>query len=187
MNPSDPSGMKLPELDAVARGLRAAGAAVDPSELHGSLCGYVAGGGGIAGDSWLDRLQVDVEVQPDAGGALDDLRTVTLGQFAAHDFGLELLIPPDEAPLSERVDGLVAWCRGFLGGFGLAAPPPGVFSEESTEALGDLGRIAASDMGYEDSESDEEALAELVEFARVAALLMHGDCVRGAERRRRAN
>jgi uncharacterized protein YgfB (UPF0149 family) len=47
-----------------------------------------------------------------------------------------------------------------------------------------MGRIAASDLAYEDSEADENALAEIVEFVRVAALLLHGDCVQGAQRKR---
>jgi uncharacterized protein YgfB (UPF0149 family) len=176
----------LPDPSDVALALRAAGAVVDPSELHGALCGFIAGGGRVRTD-WLHRLQIEVDEEPAPGTTLDDLRVVTVAQFEADDFGLQLLMPADDAPLPGRAEGLVAWCRGFLGGFGLAAPPPGVFSAESTEALQDLGRIAASESGEEDSETEEAALAELVEFARVAALLMHGDCVRGAQRRRRAN
>jgi len=187
MSPSDPSGLPLPDVFAVERDLRATGAAVDPCELHGSLCGFVAGGGRLESPGWLGKLQIDADDQPAPGGALDDLRVVTLEQFAAGDFGFELLLPPDEAPMAQRVDALVAWCRGFLGGVGLAAPAAGVFSDESTEALGDLGRIAQSELGCDDSEADEEALAEIVEFARVAALLMHGDSQRAAERRRRVN
>ena len=176
----------LPACSDVAQALHAAAVAVDPSELHGSLCGFVAGGGRPGAD-WLHSLQIEAAEEPAAGSILDDVRVITAAQFEAGDFSLQLLMPDEDAPLPERAEGLVAWCRGFLGGFGLAAPPAGVFSSESTEALQDLGHIAASEPADEDSESEEAALAELVEFARVAALLMHGDCARGAEKRRRAN
>jgi uncharacterized protein YgfB (UPF0149 family) len=175
---------ELPDNAAVAGALHDAGLAIDPSELHGSLCGYVSGGGRGDGDDWLQRLELDAERVPASGGALDGLRTVTLAQFAAQDFDFQLLLPADDAPLAERADALVDWCRGFLGGFGLASPASDALSDEAAEALEDIGRIAASDLAYDGSEADESALAEIVEFVRVAALLLHGDCVDGAHRRR---
>ncbi len=60
-------------------------------------------------------------------------------------------------------------------------------SEDATEALSDIGRIAASDISYEDPEADEQALEEVVEFIRVAALLLHSDCVLGPRHRRKLN
>lgn len=179
---------ELPDNAAVAGALRDAGLAIDPSELHGSLCGYVSGGGRGDGDDWLQRLELDAERAPgsddaSAGGTLDALRAVTLAQFAAQDFDFQILLPADDAPLAERADALVDWCRGFLGGFGLAAPASDALSDEAAEALDDLGRIAASDLAYDGSEADESALAEIVEFVRVAALLLHGDCVDGAQRK----
>jgi len=175
---------ELPDNATVAGALRDAGLAIDPSELHGSLCGYVSGGGRGDGDDWLQRLELDAERVPATGETLDALRTVTLAQFAAQDFDFQILLPDDDAPLAERADALVDWCRGFLGGFGLAAPTSDALSEEAAEALEDIGRIAASDLAYDGSEADETALAEIVEFVRVAALLLHGDCVDGAHRRR---
>ena len=71
--------------------------------------------------------------------------------------------------------------------FGLAAGAKPPLSEESVEALGDTARIAASDPSYEDPEADEEALEEVTEFIRVAALLLHSDCVLGPRHRRKLN
>ena len=85
--------------------------------------------------------------------------------------------------MSERGEALVAWCRGFLGGVGLAGLEP-LLGEEAREALGDVAKIAESQVSYEDPESDEEALAEIEEFVRVAALLIHGDCLAARQRQR---
>ena len=84
----------------------------------------------------------------------------------------------------DRSSGLFDWCRGFLGGFGLAAGANPPLSEESTEALGDLARLAAASPQDDGDEDDEAAMIEIEEFVRVAALLLHGDCAMGARHRR---
>lgn len=178
----------LPDEAALTRALRDAGLAVDAAELHGALCGFVAGGGHAEGADWLQRLQVD-DGRDDAGdaGAIAAMRAATLASFADGDCDLDLLLPDDEAPLADRVDALLAWCRGFLGGFGLAGAPGAALSAESSEALADFGRIAASEFGCNDSEEDEDAFAEIVEFVRVVPMLIHADCVGSAQRRRKAH
>jgi uncharacterized protein len=45
-------------------------------------------------------------------------------------------------------------------------------------------RFAAAPPQEEGDQEDEDALAEIEEFVRVAALLLHGDCVLAARHRR---
>ena len=89
--------------------------------------------------------------------------------------------------LAERSGALFEWCRGFLGGFGLAAGKSPPLSEEGTEALADLARLAAATPQEEGDQDDEDALAEIEEFVRVAALLLHGDCVLAPRHRQQFN
>jgi uncharacterized protein YgfB (UPF0149 family) len=190
MSTGDPSRhasqeAELPDRGAVMAAMREAGLSADPSELHGSLCGYLCGGGRCDARDWIEQLALEIDRPPEAGDALDDLRAATTTQLSTDDFGFELLLPDEDAPLAERGDAMVAWCRGFLGGFGLAAPESAALSATAAEALQDIGNIAASDLSYEDSDADEDALAEIVEFVRVAALLLHGDCANHAQRKRR--
>lgn len=181
----EPQEADLPDHRAVAAAMLEAGLSTDPSELHGSLCGYLCGGGRCDARNWIDRLALETDRTPASGDPLDALRTATTAQLSAENFGFELLLPDEDAPLAERGDAMVAWCRGFLGGFGLAAPESTAFSAVAAEALQDIGNIAASDLSYEESDADEDALAEIVEFVRVAALLLHGDCAENLQRKRR--
>jgi uncharacterized protein len=153
---------------------------VDACELHGSLCGYLSGGGRASPADWLQRLALDVAASdvPAADSALQRLFDATRAEFDDDELGFELLLPDDEAPLEQRADALISWCRGFLGGFGLASGEHPPLSPESAEALEDLGKIAGSALAYDDPEADEDALAEVSEYVRVAALLLHGDCNR---------
>jgi len=158
------------DADALALG-------VDASELHGSLCGYLCGGGQSARSDWLARLAIegDAGSVPVEDSALDRLYQVSGGQLGDPSLGFEMLLPDEDAPLEERAEALLAWCRGFLGGFGLAAGAEPALGEDAAEALEDLSRIAASSVSLEDSDADEDSLMEISEFVRVAAMLLYGD------------
>ncbi|MCD9006747.1 UPF0149 family protein [Luteimonas sp. XNQY3] len=176
----------LAEIDAEIRHLHLA---TPGSELHGGLSGWLAGGGDdIAG--WLAPVLADTALPaPATGSALDRLRVATAAQLEDGDFTFALLLPEDGEPLSVRSAALFDWCRGFLGGFGLAAGERASLSEEGNEALADLARLAAAqpDPDDEDDTVEEDALTEIEEFVRVAALLLHGDAALGPRHRNRLN
>jgi len=179
---------ELPEVLAVQEESRKLGLAASVAELHGGLCGWLAAGGEDV-PAWTARVLADDSLQaPAPGGALDQLRQVSAAQLADRDFAFELLLAEDGAPLAVRADALFEWCRAFLGGFGLAARGRPQLSEEGEEALQDLARLAqASSNDFDRADEDEVALAEIEEFVRVAALLLHGDCVLGPRYRQRLN
>lgn len=173
----------LPPYAAVAEQIVALSLSVDPSELHGSLCALRCGN--LPRANWLaEAMGDDAVALPPGDSPLGRLDAATVEQLGEADFGLELLLPEDDAPVDQRGEALVSWCRGFLGGVGLAGIEPRL-GEEAREALGDVARIAESDVNYEDPEADEDALIELEEFVRVVALLIHGDCLAAAHDRKR--
>ena len=183
----DPLQERNPTLDEVAQACRPIGIAVAPPELHGALCGWLAGGGVDSAD-WLASVMADESMPAEtAGGALAQLRKATSAQMAGRELDLELLLAGDDRSLAERSGSLFSWCRGFLGGFGLAAGKNPPLSEESKEALADIAKFAAATPQEDGDEEDEAAMVELEEFVRVAALLIHGDCVLGPSHRQRFN
>ncbi|HBK47403.1 MAG TPA: YecA family protein [Xanthomonadaceae bacterium] len=179
---------QLPDAIAVQEEGRQLGLAATAAELHGGLCGWLAGGGVDALD-WPARIMADPSLpEPAAQGALDRLRQATVTQLEDRDFAFELLLAEDGAPLAARTDALFDWCRAFLGSFGLASGTRPALSEEGEEALQDLARLAqASSEDFDSADEDETALSEIEEFVRVAALLLHGDCVLGPRYRQRLN
>ena len=170
------------QLDALIMRLRLG---TDASELHGSLCGYLAGGGSLRGTSVLAALQLDGEVDaPEADDAalLRKLARQCETDLADPELGFEPLLPDDDRPLVERTEALVEWCRGFLGGFGLAgAPAHATLSDEAQEILRDLGTIAGSAFEFQNEDEDEDALIEVQEFVRVGALLLHTECTASSD------
>ena len=177
----------LPAPAEVDTAVRQSGLAVDPSELHGALCGWLAAGGAGSPD-WLAHVLADDAIPAvTAGSTLDRLRGASADQLEDRSFDFELLLPDGDAPLSIRSGALFDWCRGFLGGFGLAAGTSPPLSDEGSEALADIAKLAAATPQDDGDEEDEAALAEIEEFVRVAVLLIHGDCVLATRHRQQFN
>ncbi|GAB3379579.1 UPF0149 family protein [Lysobacter fragariae] len=177
----------LPAASAIETEIRRLNLALSVAELHGGLCGWLAGGG-ASNREWLAQVMADPAVQPVADGSpLDQLRLASAAQLADRSFDFELMLPDADTSLSERSGALFDWCRGFIGGFGLSAGASAPMSEDSSEALADLARLAAAQPQDDGDEEDEEALVEIEEFVRVAVLLLHGDCVLAVQHRQKFN
>ena len=183
---SSPAGV-MPDPGAIDAEIARFSLATSAAELHGALCGWLAGGGANVRE-WPARVLADDELEtPPEGSPLDELRRATAAQLADRSFDFELLLPDADASLAERSGALFDWCRGFLGGFGLAAGANPPISDESREALGDLAKLAAAAPQEEGDEEDESALMEIEEFVRVVTLLLHGDCVLAPQHRQQFN
>jgi uncharacterized protein len=165
------------ELDDIVVHLRLAASA---SEVHGSLCGFLAGNGHLGRRPLLEVLHLDageVKVSPPDQAVLDQLVRQSEAELADPELGFEPMLPADDRPLPERADALVEWCRGFLGGFGLNGPEAhGKVSDEGREILRDLGNIAAAQLDFGNEEEDEDALIEVHEFVRMGAMLLFTEC-----------
>jgi len=109
------------------------------------------------------------------GPALTQLRK----ELASDNMDFQLLLPTSDRPLEERTRCLAHWCSGFLAGFGAASPT--IRSEEAGDALRMVEQIARAATDPEsDQESEEGAYTELVEFVRVAILMLREECRAGA-------
>jgi uncharacterized protein YgfB (UPF0149 family) len=165
------------ELDAT---LVQAQLGVGASDLHGSLAGYLSGGGRAGPRDFLEALQLesgDAHVGDQAHAVLERLYRACLNALDDPELGFEPLLPGEDRALDERADALVEWCRGFLGGFGLAGGARHRLSADGSEILRDFGTIAASPLAVDSAhaDDDERALVEVIEFVRVGSLLLHAE------------
>ena len=141
------------------------------SELHGSLTGYLCAGGHADAGDWLDRLEITPGVEGAAADPLlRDLFERARAQFAGDPAQVKPLLPA--APLAQRAQALVEWCRGFLGGFGLGGGAAGAhLPAEGAEILGDLGTIAGTRLQRGDA--DDTSFGEVLAFVQTAVALLH--------------
>lgn len=161
----------------VEQALAAIGAVVGAAEAQGLLCGMLSAPGKAGKAEWIAQVLADTSPSGDAAKAcLEALVAVyerTEKQLDNLDMDLELLLPSDTVPVAERAQALGRWCEGFLVGVGLGGLKQSTpLAADVAEALRDLGNISRVEVEAAEGEENEEAYAELVEFVRVAAMLV---------------
>lgn len=148
---------------------------VDGAEIHGIICGMLAGGMTVDDQSWLEAL-ADVVNQGDAfapelSDMIVNVYNQVCQQFIEPDFALALCLPDDAAPINERGQALMQWVQGFLLGFGLHQADLTKCSDDVKEALEDFSQIARMDEQMPENEESEQALFEVMEYVRISAML----------------
>ncbi len=107
---------------------------------------------------------------------LQDLAARTRARINGPELGFELFLPADDRPLRERAVGVHEWTRGFLFGLGLAGVDAQRLAPQTREAFDDLLEVTRMDLNdLDDDEANEQALSDVSEFVRVAALLLYED------------
>lgn len=162
---ADSAPESVAETHAVITGLICARPRQDEEELATHLAALQVG-------DWTSERILD-----QLGPALNLLKQ----ELASEDMDFRLLLPTEDRSLDERTRCLAHWCSGFLTGFGAASPT--IRSDEASDALRMVEQIArAATDSDADQETEEGAYLELVEFVRVAVLMLREECLAGAAR-----
>lgn len=143
-----------------------------PSQAHGIICGMLCGQ--APKDADWEKVVTGGKETKDVHSLLQAVFDASNAQLNSFDFDFELLLPVDDEELMTRAEALTLWCQGFLTGLEQANVPvahrePG----DASEAIADLIEIAK--MNFEEvisNEEDEVAYVELIEFVRMAVLLI---------------
>lgn len=162
----------LPEFDEVTAILDQTEMKLHVSQVHGMVAGIISGD--YEEENWREAIMGEPLVD-EVNKVLQRLHDATTKQFIEFLFELEMLLPGEDYSLTERAEALTVWCQGYLSGLQLAGVSIDKMPDaEATEAANDLIEIAK--MNYEQvvaSEEDEDAYIELVEFVRMAVILIY--------------
>ncbi|ANF56628.1 UPF0149 family protein [Halotalea alkalilenta] len=166
------------------------GSLASPAFLDGRMSARLALGendGVEASERWLaevcEVLGVESPRDRDDAGLLLGWRVRARARLADEEMSFEPLLPDELFTLTERAEGLKAWCQGFSE----ALDDHGIderWSAPLREALDDLRGIGELDLdeGVKDDGESEADLLALAEHARVAAILLYLECHPGNPR-----
>jgi uncharacterized protein YgfB (UPF0149 family) len=181
-----PTTPDFPSFDVIDAALRRAEAPTDAAEAHGSLCGLVCALGDSGQSAWLAETlpddQPSAAVREQAGNVLKGLAASTCAALEGGEMAFQPLLPDDDEPLVQRVDGLAQWCQGFNHGLFVAARIGDAEAElgsgNTAEIVSDFAELAQAALGDEEPDAEgEAAYAELVEYVRVSVQLVYEELI----------
>lgn len=167
------------QVDAV---LRDAGSSWSAAQSHGLLCSRLAVLGRDAGGDWLAQIlegNQSLETLPAEDGELfDSLFAETYRSLAERQSEFVPLLPDDSEPMAVVATGLADWSEGFLHGLVTSVESETLkeklAAEPISDIIKDLLELTRAEADEEsDTEDNAQAIAELVEYLRVAAQLIY--------------
>ena len=164
----------------ITRVMQSAGSAVPVAEGHGCLCGALCITDDYSLDRWLEEL-VPVEegaAMPDeVSQAMNLLYADTVGALRGDAMTFQPFLPDDSTSLEQRTAALSQWCQGFLYGLGTTRKiDPERMPSSINEILLDFTNIGRAEVETgSETEEDEEAYTEVVEYIRAATQLIHDE------------
>jgi len=167
----------LPSYQEIVKALKSAQSDFDASQLHGLFCGLICATSGEQKDDLWKQL-VFGEDKPSKG--LEDLeRLYEMSYHLLSEFSFEfvLLLPGDTKEIALRTEKLGLWCQGFLAGLEQFDSIVSMkATEDAKDALNDIIEIAQVNFDdITDSDDDESAYFELVEYVRLSVLMIFQD------------
>lgn len=149
------------------------------AEIHGLVTGWVCAGASFDKAGRIMALSEWLDTELDAKGTamLERLHEQTAASVDDEAFSFSLVVPDDGVAMQQRAAATSEWCSGFLYGFGMT----GKFrkedlAEDVAEVLGDLAKIAAVSDDVPEDDENEADLMEIIEYVRMAAMLIHAEC-----------
>ncbi|OGT36859.1 MAG: hypothetical protein A3F11_08750 [Gammaproteobacteria bacterium RIFCSPHIGHO2_12_FULL_37_14] len=165
----------LPKYYQLGQALNQTTLKLHPSQVHGLICGILCGHPSES-SAWENLVTGD-QTTGKTHELLQELYNASASLLKDFLIEFHLILPADSQKLPQRAEALTLWCQGFLTGLKLVnVPIVNREPNEITEAINDIIEIAK--MNYEEvvaSEEDEAAYIELVEFIRVAVILIYQD------------
>lgn len=167
------SSIILPTYTEVKSVLKKPSEIFHPSEVHGVLCGILCGSSNKNNKSWETLPFVNSKDKKNYT-VIQQLYEKSYDQLNEFSFEFALLLPKDNLNINKRAEALGLWCQGFITGLDherveIKHREP----SEVTEAINDLIEISKVNYGeITENEEDETAYFELVEYVRLAVLMI---------------
>lgn len=156
-------------------------AELSAAHAHGMATGMLCTNDQAQSSEWLAELFLHATPATDEDRAtLVHLFEETRNLLVSDNFEFDLLLPGEEALLSEQVEALTFWCQGFLLGVSFTHASFD-WPKEVTEVLKDIVEFTKLEIEAE-GEEDESDFMEITEYMRSAVLLLRSELNKEGER-----
>jgi uncharacterized protein YgfB (UPF0149 family) len=150
------------------------------AESHGMAVGMLCVNDKVKADYWLQELlQDNTAINVEDQGTLEGFFQQTRQLLLEDEYAFAPLLPEDDSPLNEQIEGLRQWCQGFLFGIGAVISKPN-WPDEVYEIVKDISEFTKLDSDAEGEEAENDFM-EITEYLRVAVLFLRKELNAGHE------
>jgi uncharacterized protein len=153
-------------------------ATLSAAESHGMAVGMLCVNNRTEPGFWLGELFQQVggfNIEDEA--LLENFFAETRSLLASDEFTFDLLLPGEDARLSEQVEALRQWCQGFLFGLGTTSSTSETaanWSVEMREIMKDITEFTKLDTDVEGEEAENDFM-EITEYLRAAVIFVQAE------------
>ena len=153
-------------------------ATLSAAESHGMAVGMLCVNNRTEPGFWLGELLQEgggFNIEDEA--ILENLFGETRSLLASDEFTFDLLLPGEDARLSEQVEALRQWCQGFLFGLGTTSSTSETaanWSDEIREIMKDITEFTKLDTDVEGEEAENDFM-EITEYLRAAVIFVQAE------------
>ncbi len=179
---------QAPGYEELSACLNANNSDLTAAESHAVICGLLSCQSRLDAEEWSRRiLSGELESDPGEGRPgshiheqdiemFKRLIADTEQQLADPELGFLPLLPDDDDTIEERSAALGEWCHGYLYGLSLGGLKEFKhLSEQAQEFARDIVEISSLEVADEESEANEAAFFEVVEYLRMGVLMMRDE------------
>ena len=169
--------MDLPDFDDSTRALESRLDMDEMAECHGLLCGLLCAYPNLKFEQFKVACiarELPAKFDSEVSTVLQVLLHSSRTQLSEPEMSVGLWLPDDDELLQVRTAALATWCSGYLMGL-TEGCGPGLMevSDDLSEIVTDIGEISRANVSTDgEDEIEENSYAEIVEFVRVAVLLV---------------
>jgi uncharacterized protein len=169
-----------PDFESLEHRLLLGNTPFSPGYIHGMMMGILCISQDLPHKCW-QRLQGEIpylDAKIGAGSELfEKLFLLSLSDLEDFEGGVRLMLPQDDSLLAYRIEALADWCDGFLAGIELADKQSKVLLQHPLvkEIVADFNQVKEVSLFARDSQANEKAYAEIIEFIRISIQLIYAE------------
>jgi yecA family protein len=157
------------------------GALMNAAEAHGLLCGMLCIRQGFSIEECFKHIMSQVAYEDglatECQQQLTLLKNYTVAKLNSATDEFQLLLPPEDTDLAERVQALAGWCEGFSFGLGIAGIQTQSLSADAEEFIKDTIAISHLAPVKQATEAAEADYIQLVEYIKVGVITLYEEII----------
>ena len=173
------SSAVLPDFLIIESALGRVNAEISGAELHGAVSGLICAFPQITPEDCFGLVFGEENISHKQEESFVGLFNYTWQSLQQMDFEYNLLLPDDDEPLGARIEALADWCHGFVTILQMSPEEhKSTWSEDVKSVIDNIQDVTFIDTeSTEDSNDDEVAYVELVEYVRLGILMIYADMI----------